>query len=76
MEQDQDSRRLFLRNAVLVAGSAFVFNACAKPAANTQTPQTAQPEQTNAKSDDQEKEVTATEHLMRERKAGIEAHAL
>jgi hemerythrin-like domain-containing protein len=63
---DQDSRRLFLRNAVIVAGSAFALNSCAKPAANTRTPQTAQPDQTNAKSDDAEKEVTATEHLMRE----------
>jgi hemerythrin-like domain-containing protein len=66
MDQDQDSRRRFLRNAVLVAGSAFALNACARPAQNSQTPAAAPPQQTNAKPDDEDKEVTATEHLMRE----------
>jgi len=66
MDQTEDSRRRFLRYAALAAGSALTLGACAKASSNVSPQAAAPPEQDHTKPDDEEKEITGTEHLMRE----------
>ncbi len=73
MSEDNSSRRNFLKNAALVAGSTIVLNACGGNAPNVNAQNTAKKE-SQEKKDAKEKEVTAAEDLMREH--GILRHAL
>jgi hemerythrin-like domain-containing protein len=63
MSGDENSRRNFLKNAALIAGSAFVLNSCGGNAPPVNAQNTAKKEE---KKEPEEKEVTAAEDLMRE----------
>lgn len=67
MYQKHVSRRNFIRNTALTAGSTLIFTACAQnsPTANDQSAG-ARKEDENEKTGSDEKEVTAAEDLMRE----------
>jgi hemerythrin-like domain-containing protein len=66
MVQGSNSRRDFVRNAALIAGSTFAFGSCSgrPPAANDQDG--GKPSDEKEKKSGDEKEVTAAEDLMRE----------
>src|SRR5688500_15262232 len=70
MGQNDNSRRNFLKNAALNTGSAFVLNACTscQPTANNQNSAgNGRGEiEDKEKKESEEKEVTASEDLMRE----------